>query len=130
LFNVSYAWPSSVVVLIMWFIGYSVVRHGLSAYDEKQITFMSLIGGMFMAQIGWLAYHWSIAYATPAGGGLQIPQVAIIVLLIGFLAERIHSSIVRHGEVQGSDIILPALLSGSLIAILLIVFNSIGTGAI
>lgn len=131
LFNVAYSWPSSAVVLVMWFVGYSVVRHTLSAYDEKQITFLSLVGGLVAAEFGWLAYHWTIAYDLFAVGGLQIPQAAIIVLLVGFFAERMHRSMVEHdGKVQAGDIVLPALLSVSVIAILQIFFNSIGTGAI
>lgn len=130
LFHVSYSWPSTFVVLLMWLIGYSAARHVLTAYEEKQVTFISMVWGFVVAQLGWLAHHWSIAYELPGTGGLLIAQVAIIVTFIGFLCERLYASLHRHGEVKLGDILLPAILSISVIIIIQLLFNSIGAGAI
>lgn len=130
LFNVAYTWPATLVVLAMWLIGYSVARHVLTAYEEKQVTFVSLVWGLVVAQIGWLAHHWTIAYELPGTGGLLIAQAAIVLLFLGFLAERVYASVAKHGELKTSDILLPTLLSVSVIIIIKLMFNSIGTGAI
>lgn len=130
LFNVAYLWPSFLVVAAMWFIGFACIRHILSAYSESQITFLSLVWGLVMAQLGWLAYHWSIAYVLVSAGNLKIAQVAIVATLLSFLVERAYSSYDSNGKVQLNDIILPTALSIGVIIILEFMFNSIGTGAI
>ncbi len=124
----TYDWMSSAVVIMMWIIGYSAARHVLSSYDDVHMSFYSLVWGLVFAEIGWLVYHWTFAYALPGLGELQLSQAAIIMLAISFLTERTYSSYSQHGTVRSSDIILPGLLSISVILILLIFFNRMGTG--
>lgn len=126
----TYDWMSSVVVLMMWIIGYSAARHVLSSYDDVHMSFYSLIWGLVFAEMGWLAYHWTFAYALPGLGELQLSQAALIMLAISFLTERTYASYSQHGTVRSSDVILPALLSVSVIVILLAFFNRLGTGII
>jgi hypothetical protein len=130
LMSVSYDWPSSLVVLFMWLIGYSAARHILGNYEEVHITFYSLVWGMIVAELGWLMYHWTFAYALPGVGNIMLSQTAIIVLAISFLAERAYGSYTHHGSVRPSDIIMPALLSVSLVVVLLAFFNTINGGGI
>lgn len=128
LVSVSFAWPVSIVVLCFWLLGYCVARHVLAAYDhEAHLSFLSLIWGFILAQVGWLAYHWTIAYALIGGGFVRLPQVAIVVLGLSFLAERVYASFAKHGRVQSGDIILPTLLTLSVIFVLLAFFNDINT---
>ena len=130
LMSVSYGWHSSVVVLLMWVIGYSSARHVLGSYDEIHLGFYSLIWGLVVAELGWLMYHWTFAYALPGMGNIKLSQSAIIVLAMSFVTERAYSSYTQHGVVRTGDIVLPSLLSVSLILILLIFFNVIGGGTI
>lgn len=130
LFSATYSWPLFIVVILMWLIGYSSARHFLVAYDEKQLAFIALVWGLVAAQVGWLAYHWSIAYELPFSGGLLIPQVAIVMLFLGFLAERFYANINEDGEVRWSELVLPAALSIGVIIMVQLLFNAIGTGAI
>lgn len=127
---VSYDWYASPVVLIMWLIGYSAARHVVSSYDETHASFYSLVWGLVFAELGWLAYHWTFAYPIPGIGHIQLSQAALLALAISFLAERAYSSYTRHGSIRSSDIIMPALLSVSVIIILLTLFNTISMGSI
>lgn len=127
LYTVSYAWPSSVVTVLMWLIGYSTARHVLGAYDEAHLLFLSLVWGLFMAELGWLAYHWTIAYSIPGIESIKIPQIAIIAAGIGFLAERIYASQAKHESVRPAEIMLPALLTLSVIMVLVVFFNDISS---
>lgn len=129
LYAVSYAWPSSAVVIAMWLIGYSTTRHVLNAYEEGHLLFLSLIGGLFLAELGWLAYHWTIAYAVPGVSGLLIPQIALIAVALAFLGERLYSSYTHNGHLKPADVILPSLLSLSVVAVLLLLFNDINSGS-
>lgn len=130
LMSVSYDWLSSLVVLFMWLIGYSAARHVLGNYEEVHIAFYSLLWGLIVAELGWLMYHWTFAYALPGVGDIMLSQTAIIVLAMSFLAERTYGSYTHHGVVRSGDIIMPTLLSVSLVVILLAFFNTINGGGI
>ncbi|MDN5275999.1 MAG: rane protein of unknown function [Candidatus Saccharibacteria bacterium] len=127
LFSISFAWPVSVVVLIMWLIGYATARHALSSYDESHLLLMSLICGLALAEIGWVAYHWTIAYAIPFTDELLLPQVGVIALLLGFVGYKAYDSFHHHQKIRPIDIILPTLFSVSVVIVLLIFFNSSGS---
>lgn len=125
---VSADWHASLVVLAFWVIGYSTARHVVLAYDEQaHVSYLSLLWGFVIAEVGWLTYHWTIAYGIPGIGAIQLPQVSIILLLISFLAERVYSAYMRSGTVRINELILPILLSLSVIFILLLFFNGAPT---
>jgi hypothetical protein len=128
LFAVSYNWPVSLVVVAMWLIGYSVANHVLNTYDEETHTlFLSIVWGLVVAEISWVAYHWTIAYSLPFIESLSLPQVAIIVTLASFVAHRAYDSFYHHQKVRTADLMLPLLFSVSVIALLIFVFNRVGT---
>lgn len=128
LYTVAYSWPVSLVVLAMWGIGFAATRHILSHYDdETHVTFLSLVSGVVLAEIGWVAYHWTIAYSLPLTTSLLIPQVSIIATLAGFVAYKAYDSFYHHQKVRMSDVILPLLFSISVVTVLLLLFNRVGT---
>lgn len=130
LLTVSYGWWSSLVVLLMWVIGYSSARHVLGSYEEAHISFYSLVWGLLFAELGWLFYHWTFAYSIPGAGGIKLPQGALITIALSFVAERAYASYEKHGSVHSNDMILPLLLSLSVILILVIFFNTVNVGAV
>jgi len=128
LFALSYNWPASVVVLAMWLIGYTAARHILSSYDEETHgLFLSLVWGVILAELAWVAYHWTIAYNLPFVTALHIPQVAIIASLMSFLAFKSYDSFYKNAKIRINDIILPLLFTLSIIVLLLLLFNRVGT---
>ena len=128
LFALSFNWPVSIVVLAMWLIGYTAARHILSSYDdETHGLFLSLAWGVILAELAWVAYHWTIAYSLPFVTTLHIPQVAIIATLMSFLAFKSYDSFHKNAKIRMTDIILPLLFTLSIITLLLIVFNRVGT---
>jgi hypothetical protein len=127
LMQISYDWWDTAVVLAMWVIGYSAARHVLTAYQEPHFSLLSLIWGFVVAEIGWLAYHWSFAYDLRVTGDLRLSQAALIVILLSFLAERVYASYHQHKQIVLSDVLLPMLLVVSSIGLLLTVFGQIQT---
>lgn len=126
LFTFAYVMPASIVVLITWLIGYATARHVLSSYEETHILFLSLIWGVVLAEIGWLAYHWTVAY-TPLGiQSIIFPRVALSVFCIGFILHRAYDSYYHHQKVRGNDIILPILFTASIIVVLPVLLNILG----
>lgn len=131
LFSFTYDWPASVIVLCMWLIGYATSRHILSHYHEAERNFFAMIWGVVVAELGWLNYHWTFAYSLPGFSGLELSQTALVVVVLGFLAERVYDSYHRNeGVIQWSDVMLPVLFSASIILVILLFFNTVGTGLI
>lgn len=127
---VSPNWFAAPVVLLMWLIGYSAARHVLSSHDEVQLSFYSLLWGFVFAELGWLVYHWTLAYSPIGTGPLKLAQGALIALAISFIAERVYSSYARHGSVRSSDVLLPVSMSVVLIIILVLFYNQISMGVL
>jgi hypothetical protein len=126
LYTISYSWSASVVVMLMWLIGYVTARHVLSSYDESHILFLSLLWGFIMAEIGWLAFQWTIAY-TPLGiANVLLPRVALTTLCFGFVVHRCYDSYYHYQKIRGNDVILPILFSFGIIVILPILLDILG----
>lgn len=129
LFMESHEWPAAAVVLVMWLIGYGTARHVLSHYRESDRTFFAMIWGLIVAELGWLNYHWSFAYSLPGSSGIELSQTALIILILGFLADRAYDSYHQNeGVIRPSDILPPAIFSISIILVILLFFNTLGTG--
>ena len=126
LMAVSYDWPVSIVVALMFLIGYSAARHFLYSHDEEMIVQLSVVWGIIFAEFGWLGFYWNYGYSTALAGGVGgVPQVTIILILLSVCAERAYQSWKNHQTIQLSDIIGPVVLSASLIGLMLTVFNSV-----
>lgn len=122
---VAYRVDSIIFVFGMWLIGYMAARHVLTGYDEKLTGVLALIWGFVMAQLGWLGYHWLFAYSLPGSGALQLSQLALVALLLSFLAERAMVSYHRHDEVRKQDMLVPIVFAALLIGIVSTLFNSL-----
>lgn len=117
-----------VYVLGMWLLGYAFMRHVLATYDESYTKFYSLVWGVVLAEFGWLGYHWMFAYSLPGSPSFKLVQLAIIVTLLSFLAERVYASYHKHDKVVSSDVLVPTVFTIGLILILVVFFNQIMTG--
>ncbi len=129
LFMVSSDWPATLVVLGMWLLGYATARHLLSHYRETDRTFFAMIWAIVVAEIGWLGYHWSFAYSIPGSAGVDLSQTALVILVLGFLASKVYDSYHHNeGAILRSDVMLPTIFSVSIIMVVLLFFNTLGTG--
>ncbi len=127
LFSISYDWPASFVVILMWVIGYATARHVLTSYEETHLLPLSLVWGTTLAEIAWVAYHWTVGYHIPTAAGLFLPQIALIIVLLGFVAHQAYDSFYHHQKIRTVDVLLPILFTVSVIFVLTIFFNGIGT---
>lgn len=123
--QISPSLPASVVVIAGWLVGYASARHVLSVQHESHINFLSLLWGFVVAEIMWLSYHWTIGYQI--GSSLQLSQVVVILAALSFLAERIYVSYHKNGQVQSSEVMMPTLLTLSIIGVVLFVFGGAAT---
>lgn len=133
---------SLLTVALAWVIGYMSARHALSSYrDEDERALLSLIWGFVIAELAWLAHHWTIAYTlsgspgggqqggdanlfAATGGELMIPQIAIVATLLGYVAVRWYEAIThKENKKIFKEARTATIFAGAVIAILLIFFN-------
>lgn len=131
LLTVSYGWPAAIVVVLFWLIGYSSARHILRHAHDPNRNFLAMVWGLVVAELGWLGYHWSFAYSIPGFADVKLPQIALVITVCSFLAERIYASYhANEGAVKSGDIALPAFFSASIILVVLLFFNGLDSGLI
>lgn len=125
LFVVSYAWPVSLVVIAMGGIGYVTARHVMTQYKEDNQQFLSLLWVLVLAQLGWIAYHWTVAYHIPLLD-VRVPQVSVIAMCLGLVFYKLYDSFKKHSEVRAGDVALPIIFTVSVCALLVTLFHGVG----
>lgn len=80
----------TIVTILAWLAGYAAARHALSAYEEEHLESISLGFGLVMAELSWLAFHWTLSY--PLFGGIAIPQLALIAAVLSFGAYNLYDN--------------------------------------
>jgi len=131
IFLMSYNWIALPVVALVWLVGYATARHVLNTFDdETHVVLLSLAWGLVLAEIGWLAYHWTIGYNVPILQNMMLPQVSIIVSCLGFVAYKSYKSYYYYKKVRMMDILLPLAFTVAIIAVLVLAFNSININTI
>lgn len=118
---ISYSWNVAAFVLCMWAIGCVTARHVLSSYGESYTSLFSLIIGLIFAEAGWIGFHWLMAYPLPGFGDIQLSQLALLMTLLCFTAERAYRSYHKHSKVRWSDI-APSVMLAVAISLVMYVF--------
>jgi hypothetical protein len=130
IYIVAYNWIASPVVLLVWLVGYATARHVLNSYDEENhIVLLSLAWGLTLAEIGWLAYHWTIAYRLPIINNVLLPQVSIIIMCLGFVSYKAYNSYYHYQKIRMNDVLLPLIFTIGIVSVLILAFNGVVTGA-
>lgn len=104
LFNFSAIAPEFIIVLGSWVVGYVAARHMVSNYEEPYVELWASLWGLFAAELGWLLFHWTAAYSV--GWSIEIPQIALIMLVLGFSVARLY-------HMRKHDILTPGTLRGT-----------------
>lgn len=113
-----------VMEVLLFAVGYGAARHMLSMYKEKQLSMLAMVFGLVVAEIGWVASHWTVGYGVRLADAFRLPQVAIIVVLVGLAFERFYSA-VRTGQLlRQSEYSAPIIFSVATIVVLLMLFSS------
>ncbi len=127
---VSYVWDVMFFVLAMWIIGYVTARHILGSYEELHTTLYSLITGFIFAELGWIGFHWLMAYPLPGFGRIQFSQLALFTTLFCLVAERAYASYHKYGTVRKADVTLPIALTLAILATVYVFALIFGTDAL
>lgn len=121
LFALAYNWDTAPVVLIGWAVGYSVARHILSSYEEKETVLLSFIWGFVVAELVWVTFHWNVVYGVKLIPGILIPQVAIITTILGYVAGRFYLALGSENARQSSrQLLWPSAIGGVIVLLVLL----------
>lgn len=120
---VAYQYDVFFFVLGMWALGFVTARHVLMHYEMPTTAFFSLVWALVVAELGWLSYNWLFAYTLPISANLKLSQLALIVTLLGFVAERALASHHLHGTIRKEDMTVPSVFAVTLIMLLLVFFS-------
>ncbi len=127
---ISFSWDSVFFVFAMWGMGYVAARHILGSYDEPHTSLYSLVVGVVFAELGWISFHWLMAYPLPGSGNVQLSQLALFTTLFCFVAERAYASYHRHGVIRKVDVLPAIILTASIVITVYIFALLFGTDAL
>lgn len=125
----SHATPQFATILLTFVVAYGAARHVLVAREEDQPSLLAMVFGLFVAEISWVAYHWTVAYGATVLGDLKLSQAAIIVGLVGFLALRLYGVATTGKSFRSVDAVAPTVFVVLVIAALTLFFSA-GAGII
>ncbi|MCL1877197.1 hypothetical protein FWF74_04155 [Candidatus Saccharibacteria bacterium] len=123
LFSIAFMIPIYVVVILTFIIGFATARHTLGLFEERHRAFLSSIWGLIVAQLAFVAWHWTIAYNVVPG--FHIPSFAIIISLIAFATVAMYESYEKHAYIMWKDVKAPVLFSSLATLIITIFFNNL-----
>ncbi|MDR1970087.1 MAG: hypothetical protein LBQ11_01945 [Candidatus Nomurabacteria bacterium] len=123
LFAVGHSLPLWAVVILTFIIGFSIARQVLVQYDEKDVSFLSLVWGLLLAELSFVAWHWTIAYQiTPT---LRVAQFAIIAAIFGFVASRGYAAWHNDGHISWNEMRIPVIFASVVLVVLLFMFSGL-----
>jgi len=120
---VAYDSDPGVFVLGLWLLGFAAARHILLSYEGEMVGFFGAVWGLILAEVGWVAYHWQMAYSLPGTGNFKLVQLAFITALLTFLASRAYASYHKHGVIRTSDTMIPMVFTFGIIFLMIVLFN-------
>ena len=120
----SAALNSAILVLIEFVVGYGAARHVLAQNNyQKSNGYPAMTFGLMFAEVALIMQAWNIVYVLPETG-MMVPQLAIIMSLVGFACERMYRAVeARDGELRMKDVAMPLAFSLVIIGVILIVFS-------
>lgn len=81
--------PGLAVIAASWLLAYIAASHFLSTQEEAADPLVVAGWSLLVAEAAWLFWHWLVTYNL-AGGQLLLPQIAIVVTVIGYFFGRIY----------------------------------------
>lgn len=114
---------SVLMVLGCFIIGFSCARHIFVQSDDNNFGLITYTCGLVAAEVAWLCNSWLIVY-TFGTTGIAVPQIAIILTIFAFVAERVYKSVIKHdGKISFTEIATPVLFSLIVVAVVVIWFS-------
>lgn len=121
LFTVAHNFNVAIVTALGGLIGFVTARHIINVFsNEHEDVVMSVSWGVVVAELSWLTYYWTLAY-TP----LKIPQISLLVSLLGYMTLVVYDYFYHRAATRyiWRDLAMPILFSLAGILLILLFFN-------
>lgn len=114
---------SSILVIASFIIGFAASHHVLIQGEDRDATFISLIFGLFFAEIAWLSHSWLIIY-TIGSTGICVSQLGLVLSVLSFAYFEVQEAIAKRGNrLKFSEVALPVIFSIFVIIVLIVGFS-------
>lgn len=71
------------LLILVWVLAVVTSRHFLSQYQEPWAQVMSYVWALFVVQLSWVLYRWTLVYGF-------IPQLALIVVVVAYATASVY----------------------------------------
>ncbi|MCL2037917.1 hypothetical protein FWG95_02855 [Candidatus Saccharibacteria bacterium] len=123
IFGVAYLLPLWAVVGLAFIVSFAAARQILGLHEEKDQTLLALIWGLAVSQLAFAAWHWTVAYQiTPL---LRVPQMAIVIAVLSFVAERAYAGWHNDHKIQWHEVQVSVIFAIAVIGLLVVGFGGL-----
>jgi hypothetical protein len=114
-----------IVLLGCFAVGFATARHVLGNYEEEDSrTLLAMVWGVIVAEVGFVAFHWTLAYSF--FDVLFVPQVSILVTLLAMIFLSCYDSYDRNdGKIKWVDINWAVIFATLLIVVVATIFSGL-----
>lgn len=116
--------PLLLVVLGSFVVGFASARQMLGQYDEESRGLLASVWGLLVAILAYACWHWNVQYPV-VPQILSIPQIAIIVTTISFVATRVYKAWANDKKVTWAELGAPTLFTAALTLVILLCFGGL-----
>lgn len=116
--------PLLLVVLGSFVVGFASARQMLGRYDEESRGLLASVWGLLVAILAYACWHWNVLYPV-VPRILLIPQIAIIVTTISFVATRVYKAWANDKKVTWAELGAPTLFTAALTLVILFCFGGL-----
>jgi len=114
---------SIVLVVAEFIIGYAASHHVLVQGEDRETSFISIVCGLFAAEIAWLSHAWLIIYSF-ATTGICVSQLAIVLTVLMFAYFQVYNNLAKHeGKLNFREVALPLIFTLVVVVVLIIGFS-------
>lgn len=123
IFFIAQILPMEIAVILAFIVATSSARQMLGIYKEKYKGLISLAWGLIVVELVWISWHWSVYYSVVAL--VRIPQVAIIVTAIAFVASKVYGAWHDDRKIDWDELGVPSVMAGLLAIVILFGFSGL-----
>lgn len=122
IFTLGQFMPLVLAVALSYVVSFATARQVMGLYEEKDQSMVASIWGLLVMELAFVSWHWSVFYQlTPL---VQIPQIALIVMVISVVAYRVYVAWNNDRQVTWEELGMPVVLT--IVVTLLVLFGFSG----
>lgn len=123
IFFVSHQLSLFVSIILSFLVAFASARQMLAQYEEQSQGMLASVWGLMVAELAFVSWHWSVSYQLSVL--VRVPQIAIIVTVVAFVATRVYKAWHDDRKVTWSEMGAPSILAVAVTAAVLFGFSGL-----